>query len=290
VNINTEWYRIFLSVSKTKNLTKAAEQLHITQPSVSYAIKQLEQNLGVVLLRRLSKGVQLTQEGQMLAEYVEKAFHQFGAAEYSIQLLKQYKLGCVRIGSNGAIIKDVILPVLDEFHVEYPDIRIQLLQAKTSVIVEHIKEGRLDVGFVYLPITDPDIVITPLKSIENCFVAGHKYKSYASDPLTMQQLTSLPFISLSSGSATRTMLEGWFSAYGYSIEADIELSSIDMMVEFAKRGYGVALVTKTMVQHEITSGELIELHTKQSLPMQEMCMITSHNNSLIATIFAEKFV
>lgn len=288
--INTEWYRIFLSVSKTKNLTKAAEQLHITQPSVSYAIKQLEQNLGVVLLTRLSKGVQLTQEGQMLAEYVEKAFHHFLAAENSIHLLKQFKMGCVRIGSNGAIIKDIILPVLDEFHIEYPDIRIQLLQAQTSVIVDHIKEGKLDVGFVYHTIKDSDIVITPLKRIENCFVAGGKFKSYANEQLTIQQLASLPLILLSSGSTTRRMLDGWFAAESQTIRADFELSSVDMMVEFAKRGYGIAFVMKSMVQNELANGELVELNTVQPLPMQELCMVTSHNNSLIANIFTKKFV
>lgn len=289
MDINTEWYRIFLSVSKTKNLTKAAELLHITQPSVSYAIKQLEQSLGVELLTRLSKGVKLTQEGQMLAEYVEKAFHHLSAAENSIQMLKQFKMGYVRIGSNGAIIKDVILPVLDKFHIEYPDIRIQLLQAQTNVIVEQIKEGKLDVGFVYLPIRDSDVVITPLKSIENCFVAGGKLKAYAAEELSIQQLTSLPLILLSSGSITRNMLEGWFAAQGYSINADIELNSIDMMVEFAKRGYGIAFATKSMVQHEIARGELVELKTKQPLPMQELCIVTSHNSSLITDIFTKKF-
>jgi len=289
--INTEWYRIFLSVSKTKNLTKAAQQLHITQPSVSYAIKQLEQSLGVHLLTRLSKGVQLTQEGQMLAEYVEKAFHQFTAAENSIQMLKEFKMGYVRIGSNGAIIKDVILPVLDKFHVEYPDIRIQLLQAQTNIIVEQIKEGKLDVGFVYQPIEDSDVVITPLKSIENCFVAGGKLKVYGNEqPLTIKQLTNLPLILLSAGSLTRNMLEVWFASQGYKINADIELNSIDMMVEFAKRGYGIAFATKSMVQQEIASGELVELKTELPLPKQELCIVTSHNSSLITDIFKSKFV
>ncbi len=98
MHINAEWYRVFLVVSKIENLSRSAEKLHMTQPSVSYIIKQLEESLGIALFERLSKGVRLTQEGKMLAEYVEKAFQQLFVAESQIHLLKQYKLGDVRIG------------------------------------------------------------------------------------------------------------------------------------------------------------------------------------------------
>src|SRR5690606_4189663 len=127
------------------NLTKAAQNLHMTQPSVSYAIKQLEEALGMALFVRLPKGVQLTHEGRALFEHVSAAFNQLESGERQIKLMKQFEDGVVRIGANGAAIKHILLPRLDEFHSKYPQIRIRLLQERTSNIVNHLKEGTLDI-------------------------------------------------------------------------------------------------------------------------------------------------
>ncbi|WP_339304231.1 LysR family transcriptional regulator [Paenibacillus sp. FSL R5-0519] len=284
MQINTEWYRIFLKVSQTENLTRAAEQLHMTQPSISYAIKQLEENLSIELFERLSKGVRLTQEGKVLAEYIEKAFYHIVVAENQIDLIKQNKVGIVRIGSNGGIIKDVVLPILDEFHEKYSEIRIRLLQAKTNEIIKHIKEGQLDVGFVYLPVNVSEVVVRPLKSIQSCFVVGPKFQYLADELITTERLTELPLLLLSSGSTTRRILEAWFATQGYKIKADIELNSVDMLVEFAKRGYGAAFVTKSFVQNELAQGNLFELNIEHPTPVQELGIVTRDKNSLITDI------
>ena len=85
---NLEWYRIFLQTARYGNLTKAAQALHITQPSVSYAMKQMEEALGIKLFNRLSKGVELTKEGQSLLKYVEQSFTLLDAAEKHVLNLK----------------------------------------------------------------------------------------------------------------------------------------------------------------------------------------------------------
>src|SRR5690348_8386581 len=97
---NLEWYRIFLQTAKAGNFTKAAEELFITQPSVSYAIKQLEDALGLKLFHRLSKGVVLTAEGEALFEYVQQSFLILNRGESKIQALKQLDDGELRIGAS----------------------------------------------------------------------------------------------------------------------------------------------------------------------------------------------
>src|SRR5690554_5517469 len=99
MNINTEWYRVFMIAAQTSNLTKAAQILHTTQPSVSYTIKQLEEALDVTLFDRFSKGVRLTREGESLFIFVLSAFNQLEQGEETLQAMKHFQEGQVRIGA-----------------------------------------------------------------------------------------------------------------------------------------------------------------------------------------------
>jgi LysR family cyn operon transcriptional activator len=278
--INTEWYRVFMYAAQSSNLTKAAQILHMTQPSVSYTIKQLEESLGVVLFDRLSKGVRLTHEGHALLEYVVPAFAQLDTGERQLQLLKQFKDGQVRIGANGPIIKHIVLPALDEFHTAYPQIRLRLIQEKTSNIIKYIKQGTLDIGFIHLPLIDSDIDVMQIHSIRNCFVVGKAYQDLTADFISTDKLLQVPLLMLSAGSTTRSYVEQWFNKQGFAVEADIELNSLDMLTEFAERGFGAAFVPQSFVQHKIREGVLFELQTQVPIPDRPLGIATKRESSL----------
>jgi DNA-binding transcriptional LysR family regulator len=263
---NTEWYRIFLHAAESSNLTKAAQILHMTQPSVSYAIKQLEEALGVVLFDRLSKGVRLTQEGQALYLHVRQAFEELDSAEHRMKNLKQFSEGRLRIGANGAIVKDFILPLLDQFHARYSNIRIQLSQEQTSLILERLKRGSLDLGYIYLPVSDDEIEIVASLASPYCVVVGMAFADWSREPLLTERLTELPLLMLSPGSKTRSFIEGWFQSQGVEAEADFELNSLEMLTEFAERGYGAAFLPRAFVASRIVGGSLLELRTVVPLP------------------------
>lgn len=287
MQINLEFYKVFLKAAETGSLTKAAAELHMTQPSVSYAIGQLEKSTSLILFQRLSKGVRLTSEGQLLYESLSEAFRYLELAEKQIQSLNEHKIGSIRIGSTGGIIKNMLMPGLDEFRRHYPGIRIKLLQAKTSEILAHVEQNKLDIGFVYLPIKAPNLIMRPLKSMENGFAVGEKFKRWSAAPLTIEQLSEIPLLLLSSGSTTRIFLERWFAGHGHQISADIELNSIDRLVDFAKRGYGAAFVSTSFVEKEVESGELFLLKTRDPIPAQELGMITRKNQTPLIHSFTE---
>ncbi|MDI4643593.1 LysR family transcriptional regulator [Cohnella hashimotonis] len=267
-----EWYRIFLQAAETSNLTKAAQNLHMTQPSVSYAIKQLEEALGIGLFDRLSKGVRLTSEGQALYRYVRQAFAELDAAERHMKQLKQFEEGRLRIGANGAIVKDFLLPSLDAFHARYPAVRIQLSQERTGRIVERLKEGSLDLGFVHLPVEDEEIQVGVSHASPYCAVAGSVHADWAEETLSMERLAELPLLMLSPGSSSRLFIERWFQSHGIQAEADFELSSLEMLAEFAERGYGVAFVPKAFIASRVASGSLLALNTQVPLPARHFGM------------------
>lgn len=283
-----EWYRIFLHTARRGNLTKAAQELHITQPSVSYAVKQMEEALGLKLFHRLSKGVELTEEGRILLKYVEQSFSLLDAAQRHLHELKQLTEGEIRIGASDSLIKYLLLPQLNAFHGEHPGIRIRLTPGKTPEIARKLKEGQIDLAIVRLPMEDPMLNVRKLAELEDCFVVGEAYRELADRTLSVRELAELPLLSHSPGSSTRIFVERWFSASGLTVNPDIELGSIDLLTEFARLGYGVAFVPRPFVEAELRDGRLFELRLDASLPPRSIGMAIRSDTPL--SIAAERFV
>lgn len=286
--MNMEWYRIFLHTAKLGNLTKAAQELHITQPSVSYAIKQLEAQLEVKLFDRLSKGVKLTPEGLEVLAYVEKSFTILQAGEIQLQALKNLTAGELRIGASGPVIKHLLLPLLDTFHAEHPDVRIRLSQGKTSDIRDRLLDGQIDIGLVHLPLSDHELVVSHLTEIQDCFVVGEAYRHLVDTPFSAQALAQLPLLLLSEASSTRLFIEQWFASQGITPDADMELSSMDMLIEMAIRGYGAAFVTQSFIDQELENKKLFRLQTIEPIPLRSVGFATRRNSSL--PIIANRFI
>ncbi|XEC97754.1 LysR family transcriptional regulator [Paenibacillus tarimensis] len=286
--INLEWYRIFRQTARTGNLTKAAQDLYITQPSVSYAIKQMEQALGVKLFQRLSKGVKLTAEGRALLDYVERSFALLDSGEKKIEALKRLEDGEVRIGASDSLIKHLLLPQLNTFHTDYPNVRIRLSHGRTPDIIRRLKEDLIDCGIVHMPVSDPELDIKPLIRSEDVFVAGETYRHMAGSPLSAEELVRLPLLLLSSGSSTRSFVEQWFASQGLAVEPDIELGSIDLLIEFARLGYGVAFINRSFVAEELSAGRLIELQPAAEMPSRSIGLAIRRGRML--PLAAERFI
>jgi len=286
--MNLEWYRIFLHTAKWGNLTKAAQELHITQPSVSYAIKQLEEGLGVKLFDRLSKGVALTAEGKALLEYVEQSLALLESGERKMASLRTMAGGELRIGASAPIIKHFLLTPLDMLREQHPAIAVRLSQGKTVDIIRQLTEGAIDLGFIHLPLAHEELHIEKLADIQDCFVVGPAYRQWVERSLSTAELMSIPLLLLSQESSTRSFIERWFGEQGFALEVDIELSSTDMLIELAIRGYGAAFVTRSFVQEELDSGKLFELRTDQPIPTRSIGVATKRNTSL--PLAAQRFM
>ncbi|WP_338555401.1 LysR family transcriptional regulator [Paenibacillus sp. KS-LC4] len=290
---NLEWYRIFLHTARCKNLTRAAQELHITQPSVSYAIKQMEEALQLKLFHRLSKGVELTEEGRALQGYVEQSFSMLDSAQKHLHNMKLLSEGEIRIGASDSLIKHLLLPQLNDFHRDYPGIRIRLSHGKTPDITQRLREGEIDCAIIHLPINDYQLNVQTLAVLEDCFVVGEAYaelahSSAANGALTMEQLAELPLLLLSSGSSTREFVEQWFAGKGQAVEPDIELGSIDLLAQFARLGYGAAFISRSFVQEELNNGKLYEVFVEEPLPPRSIGLAVRQDRKL--SVAAERFV
>ncbi|MEK8127964.1 LysR family transcriptional regulator [Paenibacillus filicis] len=286
--LNLEWYRIFLHTARSGNFTKAAQVLHITQPSVSYAVKQMEEALGIRLFHRLSKGVELTEEGRALLGYVDESFALLDAAQQHLHNLKQLTEGEVRIGASESLIKHLLLPQMNRFHEEYPGIRIRLSHGSTPQLTQRLREGLIDCAIVHMPVEDPQLELRRLARLEDCFVVGQAYRAWTGRTLSAADVAGLPLLLLSEGSSTRVFVERWFTARGIAVKPDMELGSIDLLTAFARQGYGAAFMTRSFVEEELRSGELLELLLDEALPHRSIGIATRRDRAL--PLAAERFM
>lgn len=274
MDINFELYKIFYHAAKSESFSEAGAKLFISQSAVSQAIKNLEDKMGTKLFFRKTRNIHLTHEGEMLYKHVEQAYNFLKAAENKISEMQSLNSGEVRIGVSDTICKYFLVPYLEKFNVKYPRIKIKVINRTSSQIETILKNGQIDFGVVTLPITDKTIESTEFLSVEDIFVASAKYKSLLGKRIKLKELSSYPLLMLQKGSATRRNVDAYLKQKGIEITPEIELESIDLLVEFARIGLGIAHVLKESAVTHIENGDLFEIKTDEKMPERKLGIIT----------------
>ncbi|MCD8201438.1 MAG: LysR family transcriptional regulator [Clostridia bacterium] len=268
--VNLELYKVFYAVAKCGSLTKAAEQLYISQPAVSQAIKQLEVQLGTVLFNRTHRGMELTEHGgKLIMEDVDKALQYLDDAENKIMEMQQTPTGTLRIGATDSIFAHVLPDKIVEYHEKFPQVKIELVTGTTPETVEQLKEARVDVGFVNLPITGNDVnCMQTVALLNDVFVAGKEYSELKGRKVPLEELTSYPLLMIEQNTVQRKTLSAFTDNLGITFIPDVEVASWDFMIRLAVRGMGVGCLPEEYVREEIKNGELFIVDTDPGLPVR----------------------
>ncbi len=277
---NYELYKVFYWAAKTGSLSQAAKTLYLTQPSVSHAIKQLEESFGFKLFYRHAKGVELTQEGTILYSYIEQSQILISLAEEKMAALKNLDSGELRIGGSDSLFKHYLLPYLEQYHQEHPGIKLHLNHGTTPETITFLKEGVIDLGVVRMPIVDNQLEVKETFQLQDCFVAGARYESLRNKVLSLEALLEQPIILFSRNSRVRMAITELFESYGYSIKPEIEVGSVDLLIEFARKGLGISYVTREFVSRELEEGSLFEVQLDIPLPPSHVGILTMRNMPL----------
>ena len=272
---NLEWYRVFYWAARTGSLSKAAERLYITQPAVSHTIKQLESRMGGELFYRTPRGVKLTAEGEVLFHYVEQAFTLVEIGEKAIAGIHNLHSGEVNIGASDTLCKYYLLPILEQYHELHPEIRIRVTNRTTPETLTLLKEGKVDFGIVSLPVADKQVDFRMSSPIQDCLVGGKAYAKLAhSGDSTLADLTGYPLLLLEEGGSTRSFIDEYAAGQGVTIVPEFELGSIDLLAQFAKRGFGLAFVIRDYIADELASGQLVKIPLKPPIPQRHIGIAT----------------
>ena len=280
MNIDFELYRIFYVVANNGNITKASEELSISQPAISKSIKNLEEQLGGQLFVRTKRGVILTEEGREFYNYIKHAMEYISSAENKFTELINLETGHIRIGIGTTLTKQFLLPYLEEFHKLYPNINIEIITNLSSELIPKLRNGLIDIVIFNITSDDygNDIEIIKCKKITDCFVANNTYNELFNKELSLNDLNQYPLIVQAKGSNTRHFLDNFAKINNVTLEPNIELASYSLVVEFAKIGLGIGYVTREYISEEIKNNQLNILKIKENIPSRYIGIALSKNH------------
>lgn len=268
--VNLELYRVFYTVAKFGSSTRAAEELFISQPAVSQAVKQLETQLGTTLFNRNHMGMELSsQGGKLIFKKVEEALRLLEEAENTLIEMQTTATGTIRIGATDAIFSNLLADKIVEFNRKCPAVKIELICGTTPETVEQLKENKCDVAFVNLPIEDKDVNFTgTVAHLSDIFVAGEKYAGLKGKKISLSSLHEYPLLMIESNTIARRSLASYTQTLGIQLTPDIEVENWDLMLKFAKNGMGIGCVPREYATAMLGNGELFEVDVVPSLPVR----------------------
>jgi DNA-binding transcriptional LysR family regulator len=271
MDINFELYKIFYHAARAENFSRAAGQLFITQSAVSQAIKNLEIKLGISLFFRKTRQFRLTPEGELLFSHIESAYNLIKTAEHKITELQNLDCGEIRIGASDTVCKYYLLPYIEQFTRQFPRIKFQLVNRTSAQLVAILKQGSIDFAIVTLPLGQANILTESLTLAEDIWVAAPThFTQLKGKTLSLGELSHYPLLLLDQNSATRRNFDRFLQQHGVMVQPEVELESVDLLVEFARIGRGIAPVLRESVRSALASGELFEVVTAEPLPRRQL--------------------
>ena len=275
MEVDIELYKIFYTVAKLGNITKAAEKLYISQPAVTMSIKKLEEQLESTLFVRTKRGVILTTEGNVLYEYISKAMENIELGENRLASLKKLESGNIKIGIGSTLTKYFLINYLDEYHKLYPNVNINIDTSVTESVIKKLEEGALDMAIV---ISDEkslnNLNIEYSRDIEYIFIANKEYKEKIGKSIKAEELNEYPLILQTEKSSSRKFLDKVMKKNDIILNSTMELTSYSLVIEFAKIGMGLGFTSKEYVRKEIENEELFEINVIPKIPMQKIVVLT----------------
>lgn len=258
---NLSQYKIFYEVAKAGNISKAAKELYISQPALSKSISKLEASLGTTLFNRNSRGVQMTAEGQLLFEHTRAAFDALSQGELELKRIKNFNMGHIRIGVSNTLCRYIMVSYLKGFIEQYPHIKITIESQSTTHTLTMLEQQRIDIGLVAEPGSLKNLVFLPVMDIEDIFVAAPSYL----ENLRLREGTDADVFQvgnimlLDRENITRHYIDEYMSLNHMEANNLLEVTTMDLLIEFSKIGLGIGCVIKEFVKDDLESGILTQL-------------------------------
>ena len=285
MNVDLELYRVFYTVAKYNHMTKASEELHISQPAISQSVKKLENQLGGVLFLRSNKGMELTEEGKMFYEYVKGALELINNAENEFTSFKDLSKGEIKIGCSTTLTKLVLMNTLKEFHLAYPNININITNDLTSNLIKDLKVGKLDfVIFNEGNVKEKNLNLEKIVELRQGFIYNPEF--YNDNVNCFEDLNKFPLILQKEESNSRKLLDYVCLNNSVKLIPKMEVVSQELITEFVNSGLGVGFGIIDLAKRNYNN--LKELNISKKIPNINVYLAT--NKSVSLTFASKMFI
>lgn len=287
--MNTDYnlYKIFLYLFEEKSISRTASKLYVSQPAISYSLKELETQLGYTLFYRNSKGIEPTMEAKELYGYVSTAFNILRDAEEHIKNLNSLNIGCIRIGTPSHIGIFYLSSYISNFRKIFPGIKFEIVCKSTSDMVEMLETRKLDIIVDTLPINcKKKVKKVTLSKLYNCFAYNKAYFKDAKIE-SVCDLANYPLILPSSASSIRLKLDEYMEAKNTKLNPILESWTIEIMLDMVRKGVGIGYFIKNVIESQDDKDSFEVITFDDKLPAVDVCCVYVED---FLTTASKKFV
>lgn len=284
-------YHIFYEVAKCKNISGAARNLYISQPAISKAILKLENHLSTTLFFRSSRGVTLTTEGELLFKQIDSAFHAIRQGEELLQKNLELGIGQLSIGVSTTLCKYMLLSYLQTYIRENPHVKLSIYCQSSVETIAGLESGKLDIGLIGESDKMGNLQFQPVEEIQDMFVTTSEYMEHLkerSEDKEKDMLSHATLLLLDRKNITRQYVEKYLLLKDITPEQQLEVTTMDLLIEFAKISMGVACVISNFVKKELEEGILIPFPMAEPIPKRKIGF--AYRKQANPTIAMKKFL
>jgi LysR family transcriptional activator of glutamate synthase operon len=235
--------RVFREAAKAGGFTRASEELHLSQSTISLHIKRLEEELGCPLFLRAKKRVYLNEAGGVLLQYADRIFQEIKNAEMAVRELSELQCGTIRLGSGATTVTYLLPRILGAYQRKYPEIELIVTTNSSEALALAVHQQKLDLAVVMLPV-QPSLALEllPILREELVYVVNSNHPLAAEQVIHPQDILDVPFISFLQGSAMQMNLDTHFAAMGITPRITMEMENIEAIKALVRAGLGAAVL------------------------------------------------
>ena len=253
--------RYFVAIVEAGSFTKAAASLRVAQPALSLHVRNMEAELGTELLTRTPQGVSPTEAGATLAEDARAILAKFEATKRAIHDRNREPSGEVLIGLLGTIAQHLAVPLILEAKRLYPKVRLRVTEAMSGFILEWLRDERVDVGLLYIPVDERGLKSEKLLEEELCLFGPAAGVEGTEPPkggqaVDMAEACRLPLILPSPGHGLRALVDDEVARLGLSVDTVIDVDSYASIKQLVGHGLAYGILPVTAVADEVAAGKL----------------------------------
>ena len=261
--------QVFYTVARLLSFTKAAETLHMTQPAVTFQVRQLEDHFDTRLFDRTHNRVALTEAGRKAYEYAEEIFSLYAEMENTVKELTGDVSGALTMGASTTIAEYMLPALLRGFTMEFPEINLRLKVSNTEGIVSMVENSMIDLGVVEGPVSNKNLLVEVCRIDQLVVVVPPGHPIASRESISMEEVMEYPFICREEGSGTRDVIMDHMVGLGLdrnNLNVSLELGSPESIKGAVEAGMGISISSIATLEKELKLGSLVAV--KLDPPME----------------------
>ena len=254
--------QVFHTVARLLSFTKAAESLHMTQPAVTFQVRQLEEHFNTRLFDRTHNRISLTEAGRQVYEYADRIFALYAEMENAVREMTGDVSGVLMLGASTTIAEYMLPALLGDFKKQYPDVNVQLRVSNSDGIVHMVETNVIDLGVVEAPVMNKNLVVEVCRVDQLVAILPPGHPLADREAVRIGELLEYPYICREEGSGTREVIAEYMQQQGVNsmqVNLAMELGSPEAIKGAVEAGMGISIISRATVVKELQLGTLVAL-------------------------------